>query len=198
VTRHPIRVIFAAFLVLGSTIGNSPAPIVESPASTPAPARPKPKTAKAQNSKPPSVTPGFAGVWSATVTKRGEQSTSTSQLTLIVQQKTASLTGIVTNTLTSGEYWSNVAEDYNTVPQFSLKYAWASTDLVIEGTTLRIRWPAGQTLDWNPKTVPFSALQAVAVAAPLVTVFTLHGGQLTREFDRPGCPTFYRVKGSPK
>ena len=197
-TRQPIKIVLVVLLVLGSIIANSPAPIVESPASTPAPARPKPKTPRPQNSKPTSVTPGFAGTWSATVTKRGEQSTSTSQITLVIQQKSASLTEVVTNTLTNGEYWSHVAEDYNTVPQFSLKYAWTSTDLVSEGTTLRIRWPAGQTLDWNPKSIPFSALQAIAVAAPLVAVFTLHGDQLTREFDRPGYPNFYRVKGPSK
>lgn len=196
--RQPIRIVLAVLLVLGSTIANSPAPIVESPASTPAPARPKPKAPKVQNSKPASVTPSFAGTWSATVTNRGEQSTSTSQLTLVIQQKSASLTEIVTSTLTNGEYWTNVAEDYNTVPQFSLKYAWSSTDLMIEGTTLRIRWPAGQTLDWAPKSIPFSAFQAIAVAAPFVSVFTLHGDQLTREFDRPGYPTFFRVKGSRK
>jgi len=198
VRTQPIRIALAVLLMLGSTIANSPAPIVESPASTAAPARPKPKTPKTQNSKPTTVTPSFAGTWSASVTHRGEQSTSTSQLTLVIQQKSASLIEISTNTLTGGEYWESVEEDYNTVPQFSLKYAWSSTDLVIEGTTLRIRWPAGQALDWTPKTIPFSAFQALAVAAPLITVFTLHGDQLTREFDRPGLPTFYRIKSSRK
>jgi hypothetical protein len=105
---------------------------------------------------------------------------------------------IVTSTLTGGEYWSNLPEEYNTVSPFSFKCVWSSTDLTIKGANLRIRWPAGQTLDWNPKTIPFSAIQPLTVTAPSMSVFTLHGDQLTREFDRPGSATFQRLRGSRK
>jgi hypothetical protein len=46
--------------------------------------------------------------------------------------------------------------------------------------------------------MPFSAIQPLTVTAPSMSVFTLHGDQLTREFDRPGVPTFQRLRGSRK
>jgi hypothetical protein len=119
-------------------------------------------------------------------------------MTLVVQEKNATLTAIVTSTLTGGEYWTNLPEEYNTISPFSFKCVWSSTDLTVEGANLRIRWPAGQTLDWNPKTLPFSAIQPLATAAPGMSVFTLHGDQLTREFDRPGSATFQLLRGSRK
>jgi hypothetical protein len=180
------------------TIGTSPAPIIESPATTPAPTKPKQKAPRIKSEKPSSSSGQFSGTWTATVTSRTEEATTIRQLTLIIQEKSASLMEIVTSTLTGGEYWSNLPEEYNTVSPFSFKCVWSSTDLTVEGANLRIRWPAGQTLDWNPKTMPFSAIQPLTVTAPSMSVFTLHGDQLTREFDRPGSATFQRLRGSRK
>jgi hypothetical protein len=46
--------------------------------------------------------------------------------------------------------------------------------------------------------MPFSAIQPLTVTAPSMSVFTLHGDQLTREFDKPGSATFQRLRGSRK
>lgn len=117
---------------------------------------------------------------------------------MVIQEKSVSVTQLVTETLLEGGSWTNLPEEYNAVPSFSFKNAWSSTDLSIDGPNLRIRWPAGQTLDWNPKTMPFSAIQTLAVAAPGSSVFSLHGDQLTRELDKPGTPSFQRVRTSRK
>lgn len=186
------------FVALWLTIANSPAPIIESPATTPAQTKPKQKTPRVKSVTPSSPSAQFSGTWAATVSTRTEESMTVTQLTLIIQGKNAALTAIVTNTLTGGEYWITLPEEYNTISPFSYKCVWSSTDLTVEGANLRIRWPAGQTLDWNPKTMPFSAIQSMATAAPGMSVFTLHGDQLTREFDRPGAPTFQRLRGSRK
>jgi hypothetical protein len=188
----------AIFLTLWLTIETSPAPIIESPATTPVPAKPKQKPPRVKSQAPSSGAGKFSGTWTATVSTGTEQSTTVTQLTLIIQEKNAALTAVVTNTLTDGEYWSNLPEEYNTVSPFSFKCVWSSTDLTVESANLRIRWPAGQTLDWNPKTMPFSAIQSLAAAAPGMYVLTLHGDQLTREFDRPGSPSFQRLRGSRK
>src|ERR1700704_2319689 len=92
----------SVFLVLWLTIGTSPAPIIESPATTPAPAKPKQKAPRVKSETPSSSSGKFSGTWTATVSTRTEKSTSVNQFTLIIQEKTASLTEIVTNTLTGG------------------------------------------------------------------------------------------------
>jgi hypothetical protein len=180
------------------TVENSPAPIIESPATTPAPRKPKQKAPPVKSVTPSISSAPFSGTWTATVSTHTEESTTVTQMTLIIQGKNAALTAIITNTLTGGEYWNNLPEEYNTVSPFSFKCVWSSTDLTVEGANLRIRWPAGQTLDWNPKTMPFSAIQPLTVTAPSMSVFTLHGDQLTREFDKPGSATFQRLRGSRK
>jgi hypothetical protein len=118
---------------------------------------------------------------------------------MVIQEKSASLTEIITNALTRADgYWSNIAAPYNTVSPFDTKYLWSTTDLSIDGANLRVRWPAGKLMDWNPKTIPFNVIQPLAVAPPAASVFTLHGDQLTRELDTPGRVTFQRVRGSRK
>jgi hypothetical protein len=184
----------AVVMTLGLTVQQAPAPIIETPP-TPAPARPKPKPPRVKGETEATASNKFVGTWTATVTTRSDSTLTTRQLKMVIQEKSASLTEIVTNTLTTaGGFWNNVPEPYNTVSPFNLTCVWSTTDFSIDGANLRIRWPAGQTLDWNPKTMPFSAIQALAVAAPASSVFTLHGDQLTRELDKPGCPAFQRIK----
>jgi hypothetical protein len=118
---------------------------------------------------------------------------------MVIQEKSASLTEIITNALTRADgYWNNIPAPYNTVSPFDMKYLWSTTDLSIDGANLRVRWPAGKLMDWNPKTIPFNVIQPLAAAPPAASVFTLHGDQLTRELDTPGRVTFQRVRGSRK
>jgi hypothetical protein len=188
----------AVVLLLWLSIEPAPAPIIETPAS-PAPARPKAKSPSVRSEAQATTASKFVGTWTTTVTTRSEKTIITRQVTMVIQEKSASLTEIVTNALATADgSWNNIPEPYNTVSPFDIKYLWSTTDLSIDGANLRVRWPAGQMMDWNPKTLPFTVIQPLAVAPPAASVFTLHGDQLTRELDRPGCPTFYRVRGSRK
>jgi hypothetical protein len=184
-------------MTLWLTVQQAPGPIIETPA-TPVPARPKLKSPRVKSETQPTAANKFVGTWTAMVTTSNDYCTVSTQLIMVIQEKSASVTQITTETLAEGGYWNNLPEEYNTVSSFNFKCAWSSTDLSIEGANLRIRWPAGQTLDWNPKTMPFSAIQALAVAPPGASVFTLRGDQLTRELDKPGSPSFQRVRGSRK
>jgi hypothetical protein len=189
--------LFALVLLL-VTAHRLPAPILEEekPAATPA----KPKAIKHQEPSASSDTShksgrGFDGTWTGGSSVKDTGASGTLKFTLVIKGKSAENTQDYTVTLAATQpSWTGNLEPYNTVRSLYRKWSWSSTDLTVDGSNLRIRWPAARLVDWSPKTIPLNIIQSVSNQPAKVSVYTLKGDQLTRDFDSQGGITYNRAR----
>lgn len=80
-----------------------------------------------------------------------------------------------TGTLAPGKKWPDLTEPYNSISPLYTKWTKKSTDLKLEGSNLRIQWPADTLTDWAPKTIPYGVLSKLK---PSSVVYILNGDQL--------------------
>ena len=175
-----------------------PAPIREEATPTQIPI-PKPKTVP-ERSKPKTAedrSNQFDGTWKGTLSESDSLGTKTKKYVLVIRNgaRSASVEEIVTGTPTT--FWNDLPTEYSKSP-LTFKWKWVSTDLKLDGSNLRVRWEPVQLIDWSPKGLPpatiAKAKEQTAVTSNRISVYTLRGDQLTREFDSKGGATYNRVK----
>jgi len=197
--NRPAALFFAVVILLAAT-HRLPAPIQEIPESPTLIQKhsPEPKLVRSRQASDSSSDPvrRFDGAWSGSRTTNGAHHTDVVQNLLKIRggDRTASITSTVTQTLVPGQVWGNVPEAYQTTSPIVLKYVYSSNDLRVDGSNLRIRWPAVPLADWSPKTIPAAVIQPIATGRASMSVYTLHGNELTREFDSNGGVTYKRAK----
>jgi len=188
-------VLLTVLLVL--TTHRAPAPIHEQATPTPVPrtARPKPATQESASTKALSATEKFVGSWKGNFSQSNAQESGTSENLLIIQSGGKSASLECNWTRTPVVPWSDMPEEYSTTPLIT-KWRAGSTDLKLDGSNLRIRWGPWQLIDWSPKVLSAAQIDALKNSANLarMSVYTLKGNQLTREFDSQGGTTYTRVR----
>ena len=174
-------------------VQETPAPSAAAP--SPAKAKPAPRAKDSTDTSRDSLRK-FDGTWSGNTTVNSAHHTNVYQILMIIREseRVASGTTTLTQTLVPGQVWANLPENYQALSPIVLKYAHSSHDLRVDGSNLRVRWPASELLDWSPKTIPFAIIQPLATDPARMSVYTLHNNQLTREFDSNGGMTYTRVK----
>jgi hypothetical protein len=176
-----------------------PAPIVEEEKPTLAPRRSEAKATAPKKTPAESSSLGkFEGTWTGSAPDNSAPTHHTGQFSnvLVIKNGSASLTTNATRSLLPGQVWTGASAGYETVSTTMARWRWSSNDLRVDGSNLRIKWPAGQLIDWSPKVV-LSAEAVEKVKAsdkPKTSVYTLSGNQLTREFDANGGVTYSRAK----
>jgi hypothetical protein len=188
-------VVFAAVFLL--TAHRVPAPIFDEASPTPVPRTTKPKsiTQKPESAKATSGGEKFAGAWKGDSTSSTAQVSETNQNVLIIQNGVNKASMDTTRTVTPLTPWNDLPAEYSNTP-IVWKWRWFSTDLKLDGSNLRIRWAPPQLIDWSPKVFSSTQIDAIKKASNLsrMSVYTLRGDQLTREFDSQGGITYSRLK----
>jgi hypothetical protein len=174
-----------------------PAPILE-PEGTPAPAA-APKAPRSQSASADTNRDSlrkFDGTWKGPFSQTYSTETQVSQNVLVIQDggQRASLEGTLVRTPIKG--WNDMPTEYSTTA-LTFRWRFVSKDLKLDGSNLRIRWEAPQLIDWSPKAfspAQIEELKRKAAKESRVSVYTLRGNQLTREFDTQGGAIYTRVK----
>jgi len=113
--------------------------------------------------------------------------------TVVIRDGTAVYTREVTATLIPGKMWSNYPAPYKTASPIYKKWIDKTTDIKLEGSNIRTRWPGNRLVDWSPKSIPASLLKQVAVGQPNTTISILSGQQLIVTSGK-GAVTYTRVR----
>lgn len=192
--------LFYTALLLTLTTQHLPAPVLEEEKPTATPS--KPKAAKQKESlggaseAGQKSTRGFDGTWSGSWSGTFQGESVQKRATLVIRGgNTAEVTDEITSTLgPNQQVWGNLPEPYNAIRTLTRKWKSVSSDLSVNGSNLRVRWPGGQLLDWSPKTIPYNVIEPISKYAPAISVYTLKGNQLTREFDSNGGVVYNRMK----
>jgi hypothetical protein len=179
-----------------------PGPIVEE--------QPSPSVAseqkKAKSTKAAAATPEpnagsksiqrFIGTWKGYSSKDSSSATHRRENVLIIEDGGHRASLERTATLTPTDHWKDVPKEYSKNPAI-LKWRCVSTDLKLDGSNLTIRWEPFQLVEWSREMVSTELIQKLKTkegTGKTVSVYTLHGNQLTREFDPKGGVTYTRAK----
>jgi hypothetical protein len=140
----------------------------------------------------------FDGTWEGTLAEIKSGGTKRTKFVLVIPNgaRSASLEAMVTSTPTT--FWNDVPTEYSKSP-FTFRYRSVSTDVKLDGSNLRVRWEPDQLVEWSPRVLPQATIeeakkQTVVAQGDRISVYTLRGDQLTREFDSKGGATYTRVK----
>lgn len=187
---------FTAVLLLVMT-QRAPAPIYEESSSTPVPrvSAHKPATQQSASTKPASGTEKFVGTWQGNASQRNDKVSFVFENIMTIQNRGKSASLELTQTGTPLTHWTDMPEGYTTSPIIT-KWRTDSNDLTLDGSNLRIRWAPWKLVDWSPKVFSSAQIDTLKNAANLrqMSVYTLRGNQLTREFDSQGGVVYNRIK----
>jgi hypothetical protein len=193
--KHTLAAVSGATLLIISA-HRLPAPILEEkPSPTEAPSKPKSAPAKHKSSDSPNSSSirRFDGTWRATFSSKNKfGSTFSNTKTLIIKDGTAVYILESTATLASRKRWSDLPAPYNSVSPIYKKCTDKATDVKVEGSNIRLRWPGWRLTDWTPKTIPFGVFKNV-VGQPNSGLCILSGQQLIATSGKGGV-TYNRVR----
>ena len=173
-----------------------PAPIIDE--STPVPSK-STSAHKTAESTPPAASRSaqqFDGTWKGPYSQTYSGESLASQNVLVIEAGARRASLEVTLTRTSTDHWKDVPTEYSTTP-LTFRWRFVSRDLKLDGSNLRIRWEAPQLIDWSPKAFSPAQIEEIKKTAAKnkkISIYTLRGNQLTREFDSQGGATYTRVK----
>jgi hypothetical protein len=177
-----------------------PAPIAEEESATATPAKPKPKPPKDKDGTlvddSSRKSRGFDGTWAAIWSGTVKTVLCSRKIGMVISgRNNAECAEEFTSTLPPEQkVWGGIPEPYNATRTLYRKWKCKSADLSLDGSNLRVRWPEGQLIDWNPKAIPYNVMQTISKYEPHISVYTLKGDQLTRDFDSNGGMIYNRVK----
>jgi hypothetical protein len=193
------RKISAIACVLLASAVSAPAPIREEATPTQTPiAKPKTVPERARSKTTGDQSHQFDGTWKGTRSESDSGGTRTTKYVLVIRNsaRSASVEQMVTGTPTTS--WNDMPTEYSKSPLI-FKWRSVSTDLKLDGSNLRVRWEPIQLVEWSPKGLPLATIEAAkkqsaGAQGARISVYTLRGDQLTREFDSDGRTTYTRVK----
>ena len=193
--RSAYAILVGIFLLVAAD--RLPAPILEQTPSSPSTVeQPKAPATKKQSAKSSESSPArrFDGTWrSASSYKAPNGNAFTDTATIVIRTGgSAEVTFEITATLARGKKWNNVDPPYNSISPMYTKWTNRSNDLKVEGSNLRISWPAKRLIDWSPKTIPSGAIKDSQ--GPASVLFILSGQQLILTTGKGGSRTYTRVR----
>jgi len=187
-------ILFFAVVILFSTTHELPAPIIEE-------ATPSPTRANSTKSKVPASTSDtndaplnrFNGTWRRESSSQDQNGNTVRETrTLVIANGTkAEWTVERVGTLSPGKTWAGLSAPYNTVPEIHERETDKSSDLIAEGSNLKIHWPPTKVTDWSPKTIPAGTFKGYPYAT--TQVYILDGDHLIST-DGKSSATWTRVK----
>jgi hypothetical protein len=158
------------------------APIIENEEKT-VPATPlKSKTTPAKHKSSSSIEGSslsrFEGTWRANASSKNQVGNMLGVVyTLVIKNGSAEEIVDRTYTLGAGARWPNVAAPYNSISSVHARFIQKSSDVKIEGSNLKIRWPGFSLTDWTPKNVPQNMLMN-RPSPPSTDIYILNGDRL--------------------
>ena len=184
------------FLVISFVItGRLPAPIIEEkPSPTKAPAKQEAETGNSKLTNTTGVSlRRFNGTWRRESSSQDQNGNTVRETrTLVIANGTkAEWTVERVGTLSPGKTWAGLSAPYNTVPEIHERETDKSSDLIAEGSNLKIHWPPTKVTDWSPKTIPDGTFKGYPYAT--TQVYILDGDHLIST-DGKSSATWTRVK----